>query len=51
MYDDAIFADRFRFQLAMFGIRVLIELSLLLHAHIAYEIATTKIIAAFLRIS
>ena len=36
MYDDAVFADRFRYQLTMFGILVLIGLSRLLHAHIAY---------------
>ena len=35
----------------MFGIRVLIGLSRLLHAHIAYETDTAKIIAAFCRIS
>ena len=48
---DAVFADRFHCQLNMFGIRVLIVLSLHLHAHIAYEIDTAKIIAAFCRIS
>ena len=36
IYDDAAFADRFRCQLAMFGIRVLIWLSWLLHVHTAY---------------
>ena len=46
-----VFADRFRYLLTMFGIRVLIGLSRLLHAHIAYEIDTAKIIAAFSRIS
>ena len=51
MYDDTGFAIRFRNQLTMFGIRVLIWISRLLHAHIAYEIDTAKIIAAFLRIS
>ena len=50
MYDDAVFAARFRFQLTMFGIGVLIGLSRLPHAHIAYEIDTAKIIAAFSRI-
>ena len=34
--DDTDFADRFRYQLAMFANRVLIWLSWLLHAHIAY---------------
>ena len=51
MYGDAVFAIRFRYQLAIFGMRVLIWLSRLLHAHIAYEIDTGKIIAAFFRIS
>ena len=51
MYDDAVFADRFRYQLSMFEIRILIWLSRLLHAHIAYEIDTSNIIAAFCRIS
>ena len=36
IYDDADFAGRFRYQLAMFVIKVLIWLSWLLHAHIAY---------------
>ena len=51
MYGDAVFAIRFRYQLAIFGMRVLIWLSRLLNAHIAYEIDTDKIIAAFFRIS
>ena len=51
MYDDVLFADRFRYQLTMFGIRLLIGLSRLHHAHIAYEIDTAKITAAFIRIS
>ena len=51
MHDVAVFADRFRYQLAMFGIQVLIVQSRLLHAHISYELDTSKIIAAFLRIS
>ena len=51
MYDDAVFADRFRYQLAMFRIRVLIGLSQLLHDHIAYEADGAKIVAAFCRIS
>ena len=51
MYDDAVFAIRFRYKLTMFGIRVLIWISRLLHAHIAYEVDTAKIIAAFFRIS
>ena len=51
MYDDAVFASRFHCQLTMFGIGLLIWLSRLLQAHIAYEIDTDKIIAAFFRIS
>ena len=49
--NDAVFSDRFRYQLAMFRFRVLIRLSQLLDAHIAYEIDTAKIIAAFFQIS
>ena len=51
MYDDADLTDRFRYQLTMFGIRVLIGLSRLFRAHIAYETDGTKMIAAFRRIS
>ena len=51
MYEDLIFADRFRYPLIMFGNEVLIGLSRLLHAHVAYEIDTAKIIATFFRIS
>ena len=51
MYGDAVFAIRLRYQLAIIGMRVLISHSRLLHAHIAYEIDTDKIIAAFFRIS
>ena len=43
MYDDAVFAIRFPYQLTMFGIRILIWISRLLHAHIAYEIVIKKI--------
>ena len=51
MYDNAVFADRFRYQLTTFEIRILIWLSRLLRTHIAYEIDTSNIIAAFCRIS
>ena len=51
MYDDGVFAIRFRYQLTMFEISLLIWISRLLHAHIAYEIDTAEIIAAFFRIS
>ena len=51
MYDDAVFAIRFRNQLTMFEIRVLIWISRLFHAHIAYERDSDKIIAASFRIS
>ena len=37
--DDAVFADRFRYHLAMFWKCILIRLSRLLNTHIAYEIA------------
>ena len=48
MYDAVVFADRFRYQLTVLGIPVLIGLSRLLHDHIAYEIDTAKIVAKFL---
>ena len=51
MYDDAVFAIRFRYQLTIFGNRVLIWISRLLHVQIAYEIDTAKIITAFFQIS
>ena len=51
MYDNAVFDIRFRYQLTMFGIRALIWLSWLLHAHIAYITDGAKIIAVFCRIS
>ena len=51
MYDDAVFAHRFRYQLTKFGIRLLIPPSRLLPAHIAYEIDNAKMIAAFIPIS
>ena len=49
-YDVVVFADRFRCPLTLFGSRIWIGLSRLLHAHIAYEIYTAKFIAAFCRI-
>ena len=36
IYDDAVFADRFRHHLTMFGMCILIRLSRLLNTHIAY---------------
>ena len=51
MYGDAVFENRFHYQLTMFGIRVLIWQSRFFHAHIAYVIDTNKIIAALFRIS
>ena len=51
MYVDADFAVRFLYQLNAFGIRVLIGLSRLRHAHIAYETYGAKIIPEFCRIS
>ena len=47
MYDYAVFADRFRYQLNLFGIPELIGQSRLLRAHIAYETDTDKIISEF----
>ena len=47
MYDDAVFANRFLYQLTMFEIRVLIWLSRFFHAHLAYVIDTDNIITAF----
>ena len=43
MYNDVVFDDRFRYQLAMFDVYILIGLSRLLVTHIAYEIAIYKI--------
>ena len=51
MYDDVVFAHRFRYPLTMFGNHLLIGLSQLLHADISYEIDTAKMIAEFCRIS
>ena len=42
MYDDVVSANRFQYQLTMFGIRVLIWLSRFFHAHLAYVIDTDK---------
>ena len=39
IYDDAVFADRFRYHLTMFGMCILIRISRLLSTYIAYEIA------------
>ena len=51
MYDDGVFADRFNYKLTMIEIPVLVRLSRLLHAHIAYEIAVAKITAEICRVS
>ena len=51
MYDDAVFGDRFRYQSTIPRFPVCVKLSRLLHAHIAYETDTAKIIAAFCRIT
>ena len=50
MYDDDVFADRFRYQLPMLEIRVWARLSRLLHAHIEYEIVFGKITARIWKI-
>ena len=51
IYDDAVFANRFRYQLTMFMNRLVIVLSGLDYARVAYEIDTAKLIAEFCRIS
>ena len=51
MFDDADIAVRFLYQLIVFGIRVLIELSRLCHAHVANETDGAKIIPEVCRIS
>ena len=38
IYDDAIFADRFRYQMTMFEVGILMGLAQLLDPHITYEI-------------
>ena len=43
MYDDMVFDDRFRYQLTMFEVCILIWLSRLLYTQLAYEIAIYKI--------
>ena len=43
MYDDGVYADRFRYQLTMFEVFILIWLSRLLDTHVAYDIAIQKI--------
>ena len=43
MHDDVVFDVRFRYQLNMFEVCILIGLSRLLDTHIAYEIAIYKI--------
>ena len=43
MYDDIVFADRFRYQLTMFEGCVLIGLSRLLDTHIACEVVIQQI--------
>ena len=42
MYDDAIYAYRFRYQLTIFEVFIFIRLSRLLDTHVAYEIAIQK---------
>ena len=51
MYDDADFAVRFLYQFNVYGICVLIGLSRLGHAYIAYDTDGAKIIPEFCRIS
>ena len=51
MYDDAVFADRLRYQLSMFEECILIGLSRLLHTHITYEIVipTSSLVTGIMR--
>ena len=42
MYDDGVYANRFRYQLTMFEVFIFIRLSRLLDTHVAYEIAKQK---------
>ena len=42
MYDDAVYAGQFRYQLTMFEVFILIGLSRLLDIHVEYEIAILK---------
>ena len=51
MYDDEVFADRFRYPLTMLGNHVVEVLSRLHDAHIVHEIDTAEISATFCRIS
>ena len=51
IYDEKVFADRFRYQLTMFEDRELARIYRLLHAHIAYEMAVAKMTAEICRIS
>ena len=47
MYDNEVFADRFRLQLTIIEMCVLIGLYQLFHTQIVYEIAMTKITEEF----
>ena len=51
MYDDEVFADRFRFQMIIFEMCIPIGLSRPFHAHIVYEIAIAQVTAEICRIS
>ena len=51
MDDGVVIADRLRYPSTMFVDPVLIWLSRLFHAHIAYEIDTAQMVAAFRHIS
>ena len=51
MYDDDVLTDRFRFQLSMLEMCVLIDLCRLFHADVVYEIAIAKITSEFYCIS
>ena len=47
MYDDEVFAGRFRLQLIMLEVCELIGLSGLFYAHVVHEIAVAKITTEF----
>ena len=42
IYDDAVFADRFRYKLTMLEVSILTGLSQLLDDHVAYDKAIQK---------
>ena len=49
MFDDAVLADRFRYQLTMFEVCVLIGLSRRHDTYIAYKYKTSPLITGLMR--